>query len=122
MNSIVIFLSVFFIQIYSDENTFDCTGQKDDSFHPMLNDCRFYWHCIFVDTVYMRAVKRVCPAGTKFDIRVNECEWANSVSLEILFFFPGVKHSMHIQNRSIVCRPNRRLQRLLHYLRPNRKN
>jgi hypothetical protein len=86
MFSIVIFLSIFSIQIYSEE-TFDCTGHEDDSFHPVLNanDCRFYWHCIFVDTVYMRAVKRVCPAGTEFDIRLNQCEWSNFVSLKSSF-------------------------------------
>ncbi|CAF1475627.1 unnamed protein product [Adineta ricciae] len=64
------------------EDTFDCTGHEDDSLHPMINveDCRYYWHCIFVDTVYVRAVKRKCPAGTEFDSNLKECEIANSVN------------------------------------------
>ena len=89
---IVIFLTFFCIPIYTYD-TFDCTGQQDESFHP-ADDCRFYWHCIFVDTVYMRAVKRVCPAGTKFDIRINECEWANTVSHKTPFL---ILNSMNIQ-------------------------
>ncbi|CAF1484657.1 unnamed protein product [Adineta ricciae] len=64
------------------EDTFDCTGHEDDSLHPMMNveDCRYYWHCIFVDTVYVRAVKRKCPAGTEFDSNLKECEIASSVN------------------------------------------
>ncbi len=80
----VIFLAILFLQI-SSEDTFDCTGYDEDSFHPMYNrnDCRYYWHCIYVDTNYMRAIKRVCPAGTEFDIRVNECKISTLVCNEI---------------------------------------
>jgi len=84
MLSIVIFILILLIQIYS-EDTFDCTGYEDDSFHPIYNtnDCRHYWHCIYVDSVYMRAVKRACPAGTEIDIRLNECEISSLVSIDI---------------------------------------
>jgi hypothetical protein len=80
--SIVVFLQFFFIQLYG-EDTFDCTNHKDDSYHPMsdADNCRHYWHCIYVDTVYMRAVKRVCPAGTEFDIGLRECEISSLVSI-----------------------------------------
>ncbi|CAF3784061.1 unnamed protein product [Rotaria sp. Silwood1] len=78
--SIVIFIKILFIQIYS-QDTFDCTGYEDDSFHPIYNtnDCRYYWHCIYVGTKYMRAVKRACPAGTEFDVRLKECEISSLV-------------------------------------------
>lgn len=84
MLSIVIFILILLIQIYS-EDTFDCTGYEDDSYHPIYDadDCRHYWHCIYVDSVYMRAVKRACPAGTEFDIRLNECEISSLVSIDI---------------------------------------
>jgi hypothetical protein len=82
--SILVFMKILFIQTYS-EDTFDCTGYEDDSFHPMHNtdNCRYYWHCIYVNTVYMRAVKRVCPAGTEFDVRLKECEISSLVSIYI---------------------------------------
>lgn len=76
--SIVIFLQIsFIINIFiHGEDFFDCTGHEDDSFHPVYDaeDCRRYWHCIYVDTVYMHAVKRVCPAGTEFDSALRKCE------------------------------------------------
>jgi hypothetical protein len=80
--SFVVFLQILFVIIIHGEDTFDCTGYEDDSFHPMYNtnDCRYFWHCIYVDTVYMRAIKRICPAGTEFDIRLNQCEVSSLVS------------------------------------------
>ncbi|CAF1367153.1 unnamed protein product [Adineta steineri] len=76
----LLFMGIF-IQVYS-EDTFDCTGYEDDSFHPMYNtdNCRYYWHCIYVDTVYMRAIKRSCPAGTEFNNELKECEIPSSVN------------------------------------------
>lgn len=64
------------------EDTFDCTGYEDDSFHPIYDadDCRHYWHCIYVDTVYMHAVRRVCPSGTEFDSVLRQCETSSLVS------------------------------------------
>lgn len=86
MLSMIILLEIFFLQIYS-EDTFDCTGYEDDSFHPMYNsnNCRYYWHCIYVDSVYMKAVKRVCPAGTEFDSRLNECEISSLVGIHFIY-------------------------------------
>lgn len=80
--SILIFILLLLpIEIYSDDE-FDCTDYEDDSFHPVYNanDCQHYWHCIYVDTSYMRAVKRKCPAGTEFDIRLRVCEISSLVS------------------------------------------
>ena len=67
------------------EDTFDCTGYEDDSFHPIYDadDCRHYWHCIYVDTVYMHAVRRVCPSGTEFDPILRQCETSSLVSIII---------------------------------------
>lgn len=85
--SIVIFLPTLFLKLMS-EDTFDCTGYEDDSFHPIYDgiDCRQYWHCIYVGTNYMRAVKRVCPAGASFDILSKECELSSIVRTQSLFF------------------------------------
>ncbi|CAF0807118.1 unnamed protein product [Rotaria sp. Silwood1] len=81
--SIVIFLQILFvlILIIHGEDTFDCTGYEDDSYHPIYDadDCRRYWHCIYVNTVYMHAVKRVCPAGTEFDATLRKCETSSLV-------------------------------------------
>ena len=70
------------INLHYGQDTFDCTGYEDDSFHPVYDadDCRHYWHCIYVDTVYMHAVKRVCPAGTEFDVTLKQCETSSLVS------------------------------------------
>ncbi|CAF1449789.1 unnamed protein product [Rotaria magnacalcarata] len=78
--SSIIFMPILFIEIIG-EDAFDCTGYDDDSFHPIYdtNDCRHYWHCIYVGTSYMRAVKRICPAGTEFDFQLKECEISSLV-------------------------------------------
>jgi len=93
--SIVIFIQILFRRIYA-EDTFDCTGYEDDSFHPMynVNDCRYYWHCIYVDTVYMRAIKRSCPAGTEFDVQLKECEISSLVSIDILYSMEDFRMNM----------------------------
>ena len=82
MRTILTFISIVFMRISSEE-TFDCTGYEEDSFHPISNakDCRSYWHCVHVDTVHMQAVKRVCPVGTGFDFQSNQCQWMNAVSV-----------------------------------------
>ncbi|CAF0732336.1 unnamed protein product [Adineta steineri] len=71
----------FLIMIIHGEDTFDCTGYEDDSYHSIYDadDCRHYWHCIYVDTVYMHAVKRVCPAGTEFHATLRQCETSSLV-------------------------------------------
>ena len=88
--SIVIFLQILFlvIIIIDGERTFDCTGYEDDSYHPIYDagDCRHYWHCIYVNTVYMHAVKRVCPAGTEFDPTLRKCETSSLVNIDNFIF------------------------------------
>ena len=76
------YLSLIRIIIHAEE-TFDCTGYEDDSYHPIYDadDCRHYWHCIYVDTVYMHAVRRVCPSGTEFDAILRQCETSELVSI-----------------------------------------
>ena len=79
-----VFLHVFLVTLSADE-TFDCTGYDDESLHPVdrSEDCRDYWQCVFVDTAYMRAVKRLCPAGTLFDSDVRACEIDTLVSDDV---------------------------------------
>jgi hypothetical protein len=85
---IVVFLQILFITItiIHSQDTFDCTGYEDDSYHPIYDadDCRHYWHCIYVNTVYMHAVKRSCPAGTEFDAKLRQCETSSLVNIDIL--------------------------------------
>ncbi len=87
--SFVVFLQILFmiIIIIHGEDKFDCTGYEDDSYHPVYDadDCRHYWHCIYVNTVYMHAVKRVCPAGTEFDVALRKCETSSEVNIHIEF-------------------------------------
>ena len=85
MTATLLFTSVFlhaFLVTFSADETFDCTGFDDESLHPVdrSDDCRDYWQCVFVDTAYMRAVKRLCPAGTLFDSDVRACEIDSLVS------------------------------------------
>ena len=88
MFSIVIFFQILFLRI-STEEIFDCTGHEDDSLHPMYNtnDCRSYWHCIYVDTVYMKAFKRICPAGTEFNRQTNQCALSSVININPFIFF-----------------------------------
>jgi hypothetical protein len=81
----MIFLLFILPTIIHSENTFDCTGHEDDSYHPIYDadDCRHYWHCIYVNTVYMHAVKRICPAGTEFDPELRKCETSSLVNVNI---------------------------------------
>lgn len=83
--STVLFLQVLYIVILiiHGEDSFDCAGYEDDSYHPIYDadDCRHYWHCIYVNTVYMHAVRRVCPAGTEFDVNLRKCETSSLVSI-----------------------------------------
>lgn len=90
------------------EESFDCTGYEDDSFHPIYDadDCRHYWHCIYVDTVYMHAVRRVCPSGTEFDPILRQCETSSLVrilddmTIDFLFLCTGRLYSTKIPTRS----------------------
>ena len=85
MTASLLFASVFLhalLVTFSADETFDCTGFDDESLHPVdrSEDCRDYWQCVFVDTAYMSAVKRLCPAGTLFDSDVRACEIDTLVS------------------------------------------
>jgi hypothetical protein len=88
--SFVVFLQILFVAVINihGEDTFDCTGYDDDSYHPIYDagDCRHYWHCIYVNTVYMHAVKRSCPAGTEFDAALRQCETSSQVKIFISSF------------------------------------
>ena len=86
--SYMIFIPILFIEICS-EDTFNCSNFEDNSLHPLYhkNDCRHYWHCIHVGTEYMRAVKRICPAGTEFNARIKKCEISSLVCIDVFFFF-----------------------------------
>ena len=72
------------VLIVHAEDSFDCSGQDDDSYHPIYDadDCQHYWHCIYVNTVYMHAVRRVCPAGTAFEPTLRQCETSSLVSVD----------------------------------------
>lgn len=82
---IVYFDLLFLVIIIHGQDTFDCTGYEDDSYHAVFDadDCRHYWHCLYVDTVYMHAVRRVCPSGTEFDATLKQCETSGQVRIPI---------------------------------------
>ena len=114
---IVVFLTVFFMDI-STEEKFDCTAQKDESFHPD-DDCRFYWHCMVVDAAYTRAVKRACPTGTIFDSRTKDCEWTSSVSILQSSSF---RIQLHLLLKQIDCVPIKTLPTTPRRKQQHRKN
>lgn len=72
---------------------FDCTGKQDEG-HYEHQDCRKYWHCLYVGTVFQSALERKCPIGTMYHPVQRQCEISISVKInldfsinKILYFF-----------------------------------
>jgi hypothetical protein len=58
---------------------FTCTDKEDESYHEHL-DCRKYWHCLYVGTIFQSALERRCPIGTMFHPIYKKCEISTMVS------------------------------------------
>ena len=58
---------------------FTCTDKEDESYHEHI-DCKKYWHCLYVGTIFQSALERRCPIGTMFHPIYKKCEISTMVS------------------------------------------
>jgi hypothetical protein len=57
-----------------------CDDKEDDGLYENEN-CKKYWHCLYVGTIFQSAVERKCPIGTMFHPLIGQCEISTVVSL-----------------------------------------
>lgn len=55
-----------------------CADKEDDG-HYEHEDCRKYWHCLYVGTIFQSRVERKCPIGTMFHPFLGQCEISTAV-------------------------------------------
>lgn len=60
---------------------FSCTDKEDEG-HYEHTDCKKYWHCLYVGTIFENALERKCPIGTMFHPIERVCEISTMVSLK----------------------------------------
>ncbi len=67
-----------------NKSYFDCSNRTDDGNfeHP---DCKKYWHCVYVGTLFESALERECPQGTMFHPILGFCEVSNWVRSRKIF-------------------------------------
>ena len=53
---------------------------KEDEGHYVHVECRKYWHCLYVGTIFEYALERKCPVGTMFHPVERVCEISTMVS------------------------------------------
>lgn len=72
------------------DEKYSCRHKQDEGYYVHKN-CRKYWHCLYVGTVFEEALERKCPAGTMFHPIQRNCEMSPTVLLvniyKNLFFF-----------------------------------
>lgn len=64
---------------------YSCTGKEDEG-HYEHSDCKKYWQCLYVGTIFETAVERKCPVGTMFHPIERVCEISTMVGLIFCFF------------------------------------
>lgn len=57
---------------------YSCNNKQDEG-HYVHKDCRKYWHCLYVGTVFEEALERKCPVGTMFHPIQRICEMSPMV-------------------------------------------
>ena len=57
-----------------------CDDKEDDGLYEH-DDCRKYWHCLYVGTIFQSPVERKCPIGTMFQSLMGQCEISTVVSI-----------------------------------------
>ena len=65
---------------------YSCADKEDDGHYEHI-DCKKYWHCLYVGTIFEYALERKCPIGTMFHPLQRVCEISTVVISEHLFFF-----------------------------------
>jgi hypothetical protein len=59
--------------------TFSCSDKEDDQHYEHL-DCKKYWHCLYVGSIFQTALERKCPPGTMFHPISSTCELSTIVT------------------------------------------
>ena len=67
---------------------YSCVG-KDDEGHYEHPDCKKYWQCLYVGTIFETAVERKCPIGTMFHPIERVCEISTMVGFYYSFLLVG---------------------------------
>ena len=57
---------------------YSCGGKEDEG-HYEHPDCKKYWQCLYVGTIFETAVERKCPIGTMFHPIERVCEISTMV-------------------------------------------
>ena len=57
-----------------------CIDKEDDGLYEH-DDCKKYWHCLYVGTIFQSAVERKCPVGTMFHPLMSQCEISTVVRI-----------------------------------------
>lgn len=65
---------------------YSCAGKEDEG-HYEHSDCKKYWQCLYVGTIFETAVERKCPIGTMFHPIERVCEISTMVCL---YYFPNL--------------------------------
>jgi hypothetical protein len=65
---------------------YSCIDKEDDGLYEH-KDCRKYWHCLYVGTIFENALERKCPIGTMFHPFERNCEISTLVRFVLFSFF-----------------------------------
>jgi hypothetical protein len=66
------------ISIKKKPTEFSCSNKEDEG-HYEHYDCKKYWHCLYVGTIFENALERKCPIGTMFHPIERVCEISTMV-------------------------------------------
>jgi hypothetical protein len=76
----------FGVKVTTEKSTasgsFSCSDKEDDR-HYEHEDCKKYWHCLYVGSIFQTALERKCPPGTMFHPLLSTCELSTIVSSRI---------------------------------------
>ena len=64
------------------KSNYSCADTEDDGHYEHV-DCKKYWHCLYVGTIFEYALERKCPVGTMFHPVQRVCEISTVVSKNV---------------------------------------
>ena len=64
------------------KSKYSCADKEDDGHYEHV-DCKKYWHCLYVGTIFEYALERKCPVGTMFHPIQRVCEISTVVSKNV---------------------------------------
>lgn len=62
------------------KSNYSCVDKEDDGHYEHI-DCKKYWHCLYVGTIFEYALERKCPVGTMFHPIQRICEISTVVCI-----------------------------------------